>query len=398
MNGYNNIKNIVYLIITEISEGLTPEQQERLDHWLKETPENVAIYNKIRNAENFRTWHKQRQNVNVQGAWEFVFNEIQLNERRIMFHRIIKYAAAILLPIIFAGGIYLYVSKHNGHSELFVERSIIKPGTSKAVLRLDNGQIVILDSINNQTVKEKDGTVIQHNNNILNYSSSSKSDDDLNEPIFNTITTPRGGEFNLVLADGTHVFLNSMSTLKYPVHFKGGTRNVELTGEAYFDVAHDTLNPFIVNTNQMQMKVLGTSFNINAYENSKEIVTTLVEGKLAVKTKDDNSFETILKPKEQAVFDLSTKQVSVNVVNVDYYTSWKNGKFVFYDTRLEDMMDVLTRWYSAQVFFMNPSVKELKFSGNLNKYGEIEQILDIIEATNKVNVEINNKSIVFSEK
>lgn len=398
MMDYDRIKEIVNLIVTEVREELTPEQQVKLNEWLNEDSQNAQLYSFIKNSNNFRNWEKKRDNLNIQDAWDNVVSEIQKDKKRVLLPTLVKYAAAIILPLLIAGGAYLYISKFEVENEVYATSNTINPGTSKAFLKLNNGEIVILDSLNNRIVTEKDGTIIQKNNNIINYSGASQKVKHSEEPIFNTIEIPRGGEFNIVLADGTHVFLNSMSTLKYPVQFTGETREVELTGEAYFEVAHDDKHPFIVNANEMQMKVLGTSFNINAYESANKIITTLVEGKLAVKTKDAISFETVLSPKEQAVLDLYTNEVSVNQVNVDFYTSWKDGKFIFYDTRLEDMMDVLTRWYSANVFFLNPSVKELRFSGNLNRYGEIEQILDIIEATNKVNVEINNKSIVFSEK
>jgi len=199
------------------------------------------------------------------------------------------------------------------------------------------------------------------------------------------------------LSDGTQVFLNSMSEFRYPVQFVGHVREVELTGEAYFIVSKDTQNPFKVKTKNMNIEVLGTSFNVNAYETTGKVVTTLVEGKVKIQS-EKASGDQILVPDEQAVFSVETGAISVNKVDVSMFTEWRNGQLTFYNERLEDLMTTLTRWYSATVFYMNPSVKDLRFSGNLDRYGDIRQILDIIQSTNKLNIEIQNNTILFSEK
>jgi len=252
---------------------------------------------------------------------------------------------------------------------------------------------VLLDSANVLSITEKDGTLIEKTGGKLNYSNPLNEKAD--QMIHNTITIPRGGEYNLVMADGTRVYLNAMSSFRYPVKFGVKHRIVELSGEAYFEVTKDTSRPFIVKTAAISIEVLGTSFNLNAYDNTERIVTTLIEGSVKINSQKTNQSR-LLKPDEQAIFQVNSGQIDINKVDVNLYTAWKNGNLTFYDSRLEDIMITLTRWYSADVLYKNESVKNLRFSGNLNRYGDINQILDILRSTGKINIEINNSTILFS--
>ena len=245
-------------------------------------------------------------------------------------------------------------------------------------------------------IKEDDGTLIQKTTDKLDY--EKKVDKKKDKLIFNTIRTPQGGEYNLVLADGTEVFLNSLSQFKYPVQFVGENREVELTGEAYFIVAKDQQKPFLVKTNGIDVAVVGTSFNINAYEETGNVVTTLVEGKVNLHLNNQNTGTYTLVPDEQAVFTVSLGNMKVRKVDVSLFTEWRNGQLIFHNNRLEDIMNTLIRWYSVEVFYLDPGVKDIKFSGNLNRYEDISSILDIIQATEKVNIKINKNAILFSMK
>jgi ferric-dicitrate binding protein FerR (iron transport regulator) len=187
-----------------------------------------------------------------------------------------------------------------------------------------------------------------------------------------------------------------MSEFKYPVRFTGDTRGVELSGEAYFEVSHSG-KPFIVRANQTVVRVLGTCFNVNAYENTGKVVTTLVKGSVMVNAKDGRKASYILSPDQQAVFDSRDLSWQVKTVDISLYTGWKEGEFIFYDNRLEDIMNTLGRWYSVDVDWTNPKLKDIRFSGSLNKYNDLSEILEIIQATNKVKIEINNTTIVFKE-
>ncbi len=302
----------------------------------------------------------------------------------------------MFVPLLIGIGIYFIFFRGLPLSNEFVkEVSKISPGTSKAVLIMADGEPVVLDSPDDIEIIEKDGTKIKKAEKKLDY--SEVKPEESTELLFNSLHIPAGAEYNLILSDGTKVFLNAMTEFKYPVKFNKKIREVELSGEAYFEVAENGV-PFIVKTDQTNVEAIGTSFNINSYQNTEKVVTTLVEGKVKVSLTKEPFQKVILLPAEQAVHNLSDGSLDVNEVDVILYTAWKNGEFVFYDTRLEDIMITLTRWYSANVFYLNPSVKELRFGGSLNRYGDIDQILDIIRSTNKVRVEVKGTSILFSER
>ena len=394
MEIYSPYKKIARLIAGEIGPGLTQEEKKELADWLNEDLKNKELFNRIKSSANYRKWAETRGKINLHTSWENLFQAIQKEKKRTMFRKMLKYAAVICFPLIVAGGIY-YIFNQVPEQAITSQTTEIRPGCNKAVLVLNDGKSVALDSPDDLLLKEKDGTTIQKTEGLLNYTKPVQKLTKV--PLFNTISIPRGGEYNLILADGTRVFLNAMSKFKYPVQFTGATREVELTGEAYFEVTHSG-TPFIVKTNGMDVEVMGTSFNVNAYENTGKVVTTLVEGKVKIESKGPAAGSRLLYPDEQAVFDLTGHRVDVNKVDVNLYTAWKEGKFIFYDTRLEDIMNTLTRWYSAEVIFSDPEAKELHFSGSIDRYGDIQQILEIIQSTNKVEIEINKTTILFKRK
>lgn len=396
MNNNQNYNRIVRLISKEISDDLTPDEKKELSDWLNEHPENTALYTRIKNSETFRSRNDEYQQIDVQAGWGMISSKIERANKVIKLKRIFAYAAAILVPLMIFGGVLSYLSNQAPEKTVVVQQAPeILPGKPRAVLVLDGGQSVLLDSLAEQSITEKDGTMIEKGNRSLNYTKQSGNLNAAN--IYNTIKIPQGGEYNLVLSDGTKVYLNAESQLRYPVQFAGNIREVELVGEGYFEVTTNAQKPFVVKTNGVSVEVLGTSFNVNAYGNTEKIVTTLVEGSVKLNMQG-SSVSQILEPAEQAVFDVNSGKAEISKVDVNLYTAWKDGNLIFYDNRLEDIMTILTRWYSADAVFKNESVKDLRFSGSLDRYGEIKQILDIIQSTGKVNIEINDNIILFSKK
>ena len=395
MKNYISYKKIALLIAKEVGEIISDEEKKVLKDWTDESNENKILYRKLKNSENFKSRNEKVQQIDINAGWEGIAVKMKKVKRISVTRKILQYAASVItLMMLGWGGYFLYEKiTEPGRVEQVAE---IKPGTTKATLILDDGKTVNLETNEEFSLTEKDGTVINRTKEQLDY--SKKIEKDKTEAIYNTVYIPIGGEFNLTLSDGTHVFLNSMSQIKYPVQFIGNERKVELTGEAYFEVAKNRGKPFIVTTGTIDIEVLGTTFNINAYENSGEIITTLVEGKVKINSPEKAFDETIMLPNDQARFDTQKSKLEVSKVDATLYTAWKDGRFIFYDQRLEDIMNILTRWYSANVFYLNPSVKELRFSGNLDRYGDINHILEIIKSTDKVNLEIKGNNIMFFEK
>ena len=224
----------------------------------------------------------------------------------------------------------------------------------------------------------------------LNYSSQAGTE----APVYNRVSTPRGGEYTIVLEDGTRVSLNAQSELRYPVAFNGKTREGQLMGEAYFEVAPDAEHPFIVKTEGMNIRVLGTTFNVCAYREGKAR-TTLVEGKVKVRAGQQ---EHVLAPGQQ-LSRSRDGQVEVREVDVSNYTAWRNQRFVFEDYSLEEVLYQLERWYNVTFFIRNESARELRFTGDLPKYEHLDKVLEKLELVTYIRfVQEKDVITVYREK
>ena len=389
-------EKIAVLIAREVSDEISEEELQVLLEWRRRAATNNSLYLKIRNSQNFKSWLAERKDVEIEEGWSKVHTEIRKRSRKFFLLKISKIAAVFFLFVLVGSAGYFYFNGQVAKRKTGQQYAQIKPGTSKATLILYDGRNVLLDPSNMMLFTEVDGTAIEKRQGEISYAKSERQKK--GKPVYNTISVPVGGEYRLILADGTKVYLNSMTTLRYPVQFNSEKREVELTGEAYFVVAKNEAVPFIVNTKKLKVEVLGTSFNVNAYDDSKNIITTLVEGKVKLAHNLNKGDAQILNPNEQAVVDILTGKIALHHVDVNNYISWKDGQLVFYDMPLQDIMVLLARWYSVKVFYQNPAVKNIRFSGSLDKYDEIGKFIDIIETTQKVEVKIKDDTILFAEK
>ncbi|MFA8435078.1 MAG: FecR domain-containing protein [Marinifilaceae bacterium] len=395
MNRIDNYIRISQLIAKEVNYGLEEEEQLELNQWIDDCEENRQLYDRIRNRESFLEWDQQMHKVDLEEGWKCIDEAINPNRRMAVFQAVLRYAAVVMIPLFLAGvGYYLYNDITNLPQPKQVAK-LSKP-KPKARLILADGKKVNLDNVEVAAMKEKDGTHIEKGAGVLKYQAGEKEQEV--KPLYNTVEIPKGGEYQLNLSDGTKVYLNSMSSLKFPVRFSGKTRDVILKGEAYFEVSKDAKHPFVVNVAETKVEVLGTSFNVKAYDEETEIVTTLVEGSVKVKTSGENAGSLLLKPGQQAVVNEENGMMDMREVDVALFTSWKDGVFLFKNQRMEDIMMELARWYDVKVFYQNPSVKELCFGGHFNRSGDISSIMEMFELTRKVDAKINGKTIVISEK
>lgn len=384
---------IAELIGAKLLGIISTEENEILKNWINQNNENRLLYQSLKNGGRYKEWEHHQNMPGIKEKWSQVHAILRKERKKILVLKVMRYAATLIIPLLLAGGIYYFTQTRMNNTN--IEVAEIKPGGNKAVLILDGGKSIELDNLENITLTEKDGTKIEKLDGKLNYIKTEKENEI--QPLVNTIRIPRGGEYKLELSDGTKVYLNSMSEFKYPVHFDENARLVELVGEAYFEVSSNG-SPFIVRTKDMDIRVLGTKFNVNAYSSSEQVITTLIEGKVQIEHGDQKQEKQLLNPNEQAILDISKHHIEIEKVNASLFTAWKDGKFIFHDMSLGEIMNVLTRWYSCNVFYLNPSVEKLRFSGSINRYGDISHILAIIESTKKVNVEINKTTIIFSEK
>ena len=376
---------IARLIARYLSDEIGEEEQAELTRWRDESPENERLFQEICKEENIKQNMQKRQTFHAEDGWEGVQRKIQRHRFRHRILNICKYAAIFIFPVAIAT-VAIYKSGNEPQPLSQVEEQIV-PGGKKAVLILDNGEAIDLKSTSGVELKEKDGTVIQVDSTVLNYQQApARTSEKL---AYNKVNVPRGGEYQLMLRDGSKVQLNSMSSIRFPVQFAQDCRLVELEGEAYFEVSK-TGQPFIVQTKGMKIEVLGTTFNISAYAN-EEYQTTLVSGSVKVQT--ENGSNRILKPSEQACITPGSNQINVRNVDTAFYTSWIHGKINFKDQRLDDIMKTLARWYDMDVVYENEATKELRFGCYVNRYNEITPLVKLLEQTGRVTVTVEGKTI-----
>lgn len=371
---------------------LKDEERKRLQAWVDDSAERRRLFEAISDGRNFRELSDMARRYDRQRAWTKIESRIKPG-RFVVLRKYAAYAALFSLPLIICYFLLKQAAEEYNTSltSTMATGEKITPGSQKAVLTLGDGTVVDLEKENSFELEEKGGTTIRKDSATLNYRKNADSHP-AEKVVYNRIDIPRGGEYSLVLSDGSRVHLNAMSSLRYPVNFTGDKRVVELEGEAYFEVAKGK-HPFIVRAGEVKVKVLGTEFNINCYAGEKMIRTTLVRGSIRLKDAGGNSF--LLKPSQQARFCRETGKTKVREVDVSMYTAWKDGFFRFQDWRLEDIMTYLSRWYDVNVFYADQKVKDFRFGCSISRYGDIEPILKLLEETGKVSAEVKGKTIVF---
>ncbi|WP_423129605.1 FecR family protein [Gaoshiqia sp. Z1-71] len=377
-------------------EELSNEEEKKLGDWIFSSARNRTLYNQIKDSRNFDRRNELIRQINTEGAWLRYKQKINIDPDRKRSVRWWQYAAVIFIPVLLA--ILLYIPQHERErNQVQVAKEQIVPGSKNAVLVLGSGKSIDLRKNDSLNIKEQDGTRIVKDDQLLCYHQPT---DETNMKVpDNTLIIPRGSEYSLILSDSTKVYLNSMSKLVFPVSFSKREREVLLEGEACFMVKKDPGKPFIVNANGIRIEVLGTTFNVNAYKDQGNIVTTLVEGKVRLLAGIDQSREYILSPDDQAVFNASSgDEVQIRQVNALDYIQWIEGVYVFDQQSLGEIMQTLSRWYDFNYWFEQQDIKDIKFRGGLNKYESIEPILEIIESTGKVKATIKGKNILFSKR
>jgi ferric-dicitrate binding protein FerR (iron transport regulator) len=283
-----------------------------------------------------------------------------------------KWAAAAAVAVLLTTGVTLYYGLQKpAVPVLALKAAAVKPGTNKAVLTLADGSVVTLDSAGNQVIQQG-GTKVEQKNGELQYAAAGG-----NAAIgYNMLKVPRGGQFTIVLPDGTQVWLNSASSLRYPTAFSGNNRTVEMQGQGYFEVKKNTKQPFIVKVNSMEVQVLGTGFDIMAYDDEEELRTTLVSGAVKVK---QGGVEKYLKPGEQAAIDNSTGVMSIRSADVQGVVAWKTGFFEFDNANINTILRQLARWYDIEVD--TKTVDKRLFGGRINRNLPLSEMLSLLESS-----------------
>ncbi|MGN6341472.1 MAG: FecR family protein [Ginsengibacter sp.] len=303
----------------------------------------------------------------------------------------IRYAAAvIILCMLSVSAYFLFNPRQEDQigktASIHKEKNDVSPGRNTAMLTLANGTTINLDSAANGALTTQGNAKILNLNGLLSYNTVGNKS---SEVLYNTISTPRGGQYQLMLADGSKVWLNAASSLRFPASFAGKERKVELLGEAYFEVAKNAAMPFKVKVHGMEVEVLGTHFNINSYDNESIVRTTLLEGSIKI-NKDDKS--SLLKPGQQAQMNEAGEIKIISNVDVEEAIAWKEGKFQFDKADIHAIMRQLARWYDVEVEYKGNVSSH--FGGTISRDVNLSQVLNMLHLTGEVNFKIEGKKVV----
>ncbi len=378
----------ISIIWKKVNQKLSEKEANDLQNWARNSPERKDYAEKT--YSYFKTGPKiKTSDINVAKAKRKVSFLIFTKPKITKAYKVV----AVFVSIISIVFVLHQINRDNLIAESTVK---IEPGKAKATIVLSDGSRHYLDEENPQELKEK-GTVILNSGNKLDYKTEPTSDllhAERLQSRYNTIKIPRGGEFFLSLSDGTKVWLNSETTITYPLQFGEKERKVQLIGEAYFEVEHNPEKPFKVEVEGQVIEVLGTSFNVNAYADENRTSTTLVKGSVRINLGVEKE-DVLLTPGLQCEVNKMDKSYFVSQVSVRSVIAWKDGNYMFEDATLEEMILTLSRWYDFTFNFENAHVRQLRFSGKLKRTDKFEDILTIIENTNEMKFKVKEKNVII---
>lgn len=373
-------------IAKSMAGELSDEELQILDEWRMASGRNRRLYDRIVSREGRESKQKHFTAFDKVSGWQGYSKKLRKTEKKAIRWRVfLRYAAVLLIPL----GVAVYGVLHSGEETVSLANlNAITPGGARAELVLPSGEVVDLVA-KSGVISRGENTVINNEGKTLSYKSTGNQVP-MDSLRYNEVIVPKGGEYQLVLSDGTLVYLNSMTKVRFPEHFSEKCREVEVCGEAFFEVAKDKHVPFIVKTGAYDITVLGTRFNVTAYADDNLSMTTLVEGVVAISGEGVGTART-LRPNEQFVLDRVSGNADVKTVDVNYFTAWKDGMFRFRDVRLEEIMRVVERWYDMTVVYEDESVKDLHFGFNMGRHETIEPLLRIFELNGRVKIEREGK-------
>lgn len=362
----------------------------------------------------FELWQKTKNkqkvyDVDWQGMYDRVLSQKGVNqkERKRPFNYILlRVAAAVIALVAISVGIYLGYNEISNRQvpaeQAHKSQQDVSPGGNKAVLTLGNGRVINLNAAASGAVANQGGMqVIKLDSGQLAYRAADRSASP-DEVEYNTLATPRGGQYQLILPDGSKVWLNAASSIRFPTAFMGKKREVEISGEVYFEIAENARMPFIVKKGDMKVQVLGTHFNVKAYDDEVKTKVTLLEGK--VKVTSGNGGSAVLKHGQQAILQRfqngsgqpTTQKISVKEeVDLEEIMAWKEGLFVFRNDDLISIMQRLQRWYDIHLEYESNDASASHFTGTISRDADLSKVLKMLELTGGVHFEIKDKTIII---
>ena len=376
-------------LLAYLLDELDDVGREEVKAWLEESEGNKEYFREFQRVYLEFQWGVYAREVKSD------FNLLRKKLRKRSSLQVWYGVAAAVVILLSVGGMLLWNSGEIEEKPVQVAKKVtIQPGKSQAILVLSSGEEVAMGNVSRQ-LEEKDGTsVVVSETGRISYQSAEGKGGITKDTarVMNRLVIPRGGEFNLTLSDGTRVWLNAETELRYPVQFNGKERVVYLKGEAYFEVSKNKEKPFLVQVDDMSVKVYGTAFNVNTYN---KIETVLVTGSVSM---NQGGKEVLLKPNQKGVFDQVSGKITVEDVDVLAYVSWKNGDFIFRNESLNSIMDKLSRWYGLEVLYQDAGLQEVRLSGNLKRYKDVRELFVSFEKISDARFKVQGNKVIVSSK
>lgn len=384
METQNNFKQASELIIRFLKNDLSDAQKEEFNLWLSASPQNKALVESFRNTESVQREINYIDAVDVNQGWENISKQITpAPVTTFVWNSILRYSAAAVLILAIGLGIYTYTAKNPVHASAQTTKvEDIMPGSHKAVLNMADGSSIDLGNSSLSLVGSRGKLALYAKKGVLYFGMDGKRNH-ING--YNVLKTPRSGEYRMVLPDGTKVWLNAVSSLRFPTSFNKTERRVELTGEAYFEVTPNKNLPFKVAFNKTEVEVLGTHFNISSFGGRSK--TTLVEGSVKI---TESGKQEVLKPGEEATVTDGT--VAVQMTDTYKSIAWKEGAFYFKEDLMTDIMNQLFRWYDVEIVYKGkPDLK--RYSGNIRRQATLNQVLEMLNAVSGTKFSLEGRTV-----
>lgn len=382
------------LMLKAILGTLTEEEAEDLLRWREADEENERLYQQTVSTDFLEREYRRRQGVGHERPLQDMKARISNSgqSRQLRWWR----AAAIFAAVMALGSIaYTYIESTRARQGL----SEIHAGSAQATLQVASlPALPVSEGAVTESSMTSQELLAAYRRKVSALNSKSSTLDAQSSTLSLSLSTPRGGEFRITLEDGTEVLLNAQSQLIYPETFAADERRVQVKGEAYFRVARDEQKPFIVETDGQALRVLGTEFNVHSYDNDPSVETTLVSGSIALQPLGAGDAQLLLTPGHQAVFSKAGRDIQVRSVDTEVVTSWKDGKFVFENQTLEQIMLTLSRWYDFEYEFADASAAKTVFMGRIPRYADFADVVEILESSGGLRIQVSGRKVVVENE
>lgn len=383
---------VIKLILNHLKGALSATESVEFERWKKDNEKRSGLISDLGDEKTLSKELSEFSKVDAEKSWDKLLNrlDVKSHSTSTLMMQFVKVAAVFIMLLSVAGAIYLFMPQNN---KVLVSDAIsVEPGAYNAVLSIDGEEEILLNDTSTTELKHNNTLLANVKNGKLNYTSNAKV-----KSTKMLLVVPERAEFHLELPDGSKVWMNAGSMLSFQHPFEENKREVYVEGEVYFEVKSDKTKPFLVDVaGHNVIEVLGTSFNVKAYSEDHVHEAVLVEGSVVWKT--ENGTERIMEPQQRLTWSSKTTDISINDVDANNYTAWKDGQFIFDGVRLDEIMKSVGRWYGVDIKYDAEDIKHMPFSVDVKRYGDLQTILKMLEATQKIKFELKDTELLISRK